>query len=85
MDQTARAMIETFNGRFVSLHVRVSNRAALNLYQHTLCFQLVCIAELSSLKNARKFWSESVTPRGGGGRAGRAERPSRATPAINLN
>ena len=41
MDQTARGMIETFNGRFVSLHVRVSNRAALNLYKHTLNFQLV--------------------------------------------
>jgi len=38
MDQTARAMIETFNGRYVSLHVRVSNRAALNLYEHTLLF-----------------------------------------------
>lgn len=33
MDQTARAMIETFNAKYVSLHVRVSNRAALNLYQ----------------------------------------------------
>lgn len=33
MDQTARAMVETFNARYVSLHVRVSNRAALNLYQ----------------------------------------------------
>ncbi|KAK5975931.1 hypothetical protein GCK32_002409, partial [Trichostrongylus colubriformis] len=38
MDQTARAMIETFNARYVSLHVRVSNRAALNLYQNTLKF-----------------------------------------------
>lgn len=38
MDQTARAMIETFNSRYVSLHVRVSNRAALNLYQNTLKF-----------------------------------------------
>uniref|UniRef100_A0A1I7WMU3 N-terminal amino-acid N(alpha)-acetyltransferase NatA n=1 Tax=Heterorhabditis bacteriophora TaxID=37862 RepID=A0A1I7WMU3_HETBA len=38
MDQTARAMIETFNARYVSLHVRISNRAALNLYQNTLKF-----------------------------------------------
>lgn len=38
MNQTARAMIETFNARYVSLHVRVSNRAALNLYQNTLKF-----------------------------------------------
>ncbi|PAV57765.1 hypothetical protein WR25_11385 [Diploscapter pachys] len=40
MDQTARAMIETFNARFVSLHVRVSNRAALNLYKNTLKFNV---------------------------------------------
>uniref|UniRef100_A0A5S6QVU1 N-terminal amino-acid N(alpha)-acetyltransferase NatA n=1 Tax=Trichuris muris TaxID=70415 RepID=A0A5S6QVU1_TRIMR len=40
MDQTATAMIETFNAKFVSLHVRVSNRAALNLYTHTLGFQI---------------------------------------------
>jgi len=40
MDQTARAMIESFNAKYVSLHVRVSNRAALNLYMHTLGFQI---------------------------------------------
>uniref|UniRef100_A0A183DNL1 N-terminal amino-acid N(alpha)-acetyltransferase NatA n=1 Tax=Gongylonema pulchrum TaxID=637853 RepID=A0A183DNL1_9BILA len=40
MDQTARAMIETFNARYVSLHVRVSNRAALNLYRNTLKFEV---------------------------------------------
>uniref|UniRef100_A0A915J336 N-terminal amino-acid N(alpha)-acetyltransferase NatA n=1 Tax=Romanomermis culicivorax TaxID=13658 RepID=A0A915J336_ROMCU len=40
MDQTARAMIETFNAKYVSLHVRVSNRAALNLYANTLGFQI---------------------------------------------
>ena len=33
MDQTARAMVETFNAKYVSLHVRKSNRAALNLYK----------------------------------------------------
>jgi peptide alpha-N-acetyltransferase len=33
-------MIETFNAKYVSLHVRVSNRAALNLYQHTLKFEI---------------------------------------------
>ncbi|KAF8371409.1 daf-31 [Pristionchus pacificus] len=41
MDQTARAMIECFNAKFVSLHVRVSNRAALNLYQNSLKFSTV--------------------------------------------
>ena len=32
MDQTAMAMVETFNAKVVSLHVRKSNRAAINLY-----------------------------------------------------
>lgn len=40
MNQTARAMIEVYNARYVSLHVRRTNRAALNLYQHTLKFEL---------------------------------------------
>ena len=31
MDQAARAMVENFGAKYVSLHVRVSNRAALNL------------------------------------------------------
>ena len=39
MDQTARAMIEVFNAKYVSLHVRKSNRAALNLYLNTLKFR----------------------------------------------
>ena len=38
MDQTARAMVETFNAKYVSLHVRKSNRAALNLYKTALKF-----------------------------------------------
>ena len=37
--QTARAMVETFNAKYVSLHVRKSNRAALNLYKTALKFQ----------------------------------------------
>ena len=40
MDQTARAMVETFNAKYVSLHVRKSNRAALNLYKTCLKFQV---------------------------------------------
>ena len=31
-------MVETFNAKYVSLHVRKSNRAALHLYQQTLKF-----------------------------------------------
>ena len=40
MDQTARAMVETFNAKYVSLHVRKSNRAALNLYKCALKFEM---------------------------------------------
>jgi peptide alpha-N-acetyltransferase len=32
-------MVETFNAQYVSLHVRVSNVAALHLYRDTLGFQ----------------------------------------------
>lgn len=40
MDQASRAMVENFNSHYVSLHVRVSNRAALHLYQNTLKFNI---------------------------------------------
>ncbi|XP_004703276.1 N-alpha-acetyltransferase 11 [Echinops telfairi] len=40
MDQASRAMIENFSAKYVSLHVRKSNRAALHLYSNTLNFQL---------------------------------------------
>ena len=32
-------MVETFSGRYVSLHVRVSNKAAIHLYRDTLGFK----------------------------------------------
>src|SRR4051794_21916383 len=32
-------MVETFSAQYVSLHVRVSNQAALRLYRDTLGFQ----------------------------------------------
>jgi hypothetical protein len=38
MRQSQRAMAETFNAHYVSLHVRVSNTAALHLYRETLGF-----------------------------------------------
>lgn len=40
MDQSAYAMVEAFSAKFCSLHVRVSNRAALNLYKTTLKFDV---------------------------------------------
>lgn len=36
---TERAMVETFQAKYVSLHVRVSNHAALRLYRDTLGFK----------------------------------------------
>ncbi|CAD6505208.1 BgTH12-00702 [Blumeria graminis f. sp. triticale] len=39
MRQSQRAMVETFAAQYVSLHVRVSNTAALRLYRDTLGFQ----------------------------------------------
>lgn len=37
--KTELAMVETFGAHYVSLHVRVSNQAAIHLYQTTLGFQ----------------------------------------------
>nr|CAB3264172.1 N-alpha-acetyltransferase 10 [Phallusia mammillata] len=39
MDHASRAMVECFKAKYVSLHVRVSNRAALRLYADTLKFE----------------------------------------------
>ena len=33
-------MVETFGAQYVSLHVRVSNEAAIHLYKHTLNFTI---------------------------------------------
>ncbi|TAQ91522.1 hypothetical protein B7494_g191 [Chlorociboria aeruginascens] len=38
MKQSQRAMVETFQAQYVSLHVRISNNAALRLYRDTLGF-----------------------------------------------
>uniref|UniRef100_A0A8C9BZJ7 N-terminal amino-acid N(alpha)-acetyltransferase NatA n=1 Tax=Phocoena sinus TaxID=42100 RepID=A0A8C9BZJ7_PHOSS len=40
MDQACGAMIENFNAKYVSLHVRKSNRAALRLYSNILNFKI---------------------------------------------
>jgi peptide alpha-N-acetyltransferase len=40
MEQASRAMVECFNAKYVSLHVRKSNRAALHLYTNTLKFNI---------------------------------------------
>ncbi|KAF8469139.1 N-terminal acetyltransferase A complex catalytic subunit ard1 [Kalaharituber pfeilii] len=39
MKQSQKAMVECFGAKYVSLHVRVSNQAALHLYQNTLQFE----------------------------------------------
>ncbi|CZT20900.1 related to N-terminal acetyltransferase complex subunit ARD1 [Ramularia collo-cygni] len=41
MRQSQRAMYETYNAVYVSLHVRVSNVAALALYRDTLGFKVI--------------------------------------------
>ncbi|KXL51307.1 MAG: hypothetical protein FE78DRAFT_136074 [Acidomyces sp. 'richmondensis'] len=41
MRQSQRAMYESYNAVYVSLHVRVSNVAALSLYKSTLGFKVV--------------------------------------------
>ncbi|TPX38048.1 hypothetical protein SmJEL517_g00067 [Synchytrium microbalum] len=38
MSQSQKAMVEVFNAQYCSLHVRKSNRAALQLYRDTLGF-----------------------------------------------
>ncbi|KAL8694737.1 MAG: hypothetical protein Q9218_000663 [Villophora microphyllina] len=40
MRQSQRAMVETFGAQYVSLHVRMSNVAALHLYRDTLGFKV---------------------------------------------
>ncbi|THY62719.1 acyl-CoA N-acyltransferase [Aureobasidium pullulans] len=40
MRQSQRAMAETYGAKYVSLHVRVSNKAALALYRDTLGFKV---------------------------------------------
>ena len=42
---TERAMVETCNAQYVSLHVRVSNVAALHLYRDTLGFTMEKVEE----------------------------------------
>ncbi|KAJ2755168.1 N-terminal acetyltransferase A complex catalytic subunit ard1 [Coemansia aciculifera] len=40
MNQSQRAMLESYNSACVSLHVRVSNQAAFSLYKNTLKFEV---------------------------------------------
>lgn len=41
MNQASLAMVECFDAQYVSLHVRKSNRAALNLYTNSLGFKIL--------------------------------------------
>lgn len=45
MRQSQRAMVESFGAKYVSLHVRVSNKAALHLYRDTLQFEVEKVEE----------------------------------------
>jgi N-alpha-acetyltransferase 10/11 len=44
-DILERAMVENYDAKYVSLHVRKSNRAALSLYRDTLNFTYAMITE----------------------------------------
>ena len=50
MRQSQLAMVETFGAKYVSLHVRVSNQAAIRLYRDTLGF--------SSDKTEAKYYAD---------------------------
>lgn len=41
MNQASYSMVECFDAQYVSLHVRKSNRAALNLYTNSLRFKIL--------------------------------------------
>ncbi|KAL0638567.1 N-terminal acetyltransferase A complex catalytic subunit ard1 [Maublancomyces gigas] len=45
MRQSQKAMVEAFAAKYVSLHVRVSNKAALHLYRDTLQFEVDKVEE----------------------------------------
>jgi len=45
MRQSQKAMVEAFSAKYVSLHVRVSNQAALHLYRDTLQFEVDKVEE----------------------------------------
>ncbi|KAK9718603.1 N-terminal acetyltransferase A complex catalytic subunit ard1 [Basidiobolus ranarum] len=40
MTQSQKSMVEVYGAQYVSLHVRKTNRAALNLYKESLKFQI---------------------------------------------
>ncbi|XP_049290850.1 N-alpha-acetyltransferase 10 [Anopheles funestus] len=81
MNQASKAMVECFNAQYVSLHVRKSNRAALNLYTNSLCFKILEIepkyyADGEDAYSMRRDLSELVN-------SGSNERPPAERNAIN--
>eukprot|EP00922_Rhytidocystis_sp_ex-Travisia-forbesii_P014431 GHVS01021603.1.p1 GENE.GHVS01021603.1~~GHVS01021603.1.p1 ORF type:complete len:183 (-),score=34.30 GHVS01021603.1:93-641(-) len=65
MHQTHRCMQETYNAEFVSLHVRVTNRAAYNLYRQTLDYSIHEVekgyyADNEDAFNMRKYFPEGL-------------------------
>lgn len=54
MSDVERAMVENYDARYVSLHVRKSNRAALSLYRDTLQFAYVSEPNWHSLLEVEK-------------------------------
>ncbi len=62
MNQACDAMAQTYRAKYCSLHVRISNRAALHLYKDKLRFQFVFYLQIfmAGLRTKRP----SITPMG---------------------
>ncbi|KAL5111529.1 hypothetical protein TcWFU_002204 [Taenia crassiceps] len=69
MNLASRAMVENFQARYVSLHVRKSNRAALTLYTKNLGFQAYDVEPkyyadgedaYAMKKDLKPFWDKAV-------------------------
>ncbi|KNE59948.1 N-terminal acetyltransferase A complex catalytic subunit ard1 [Allomyces macrogynus ATCC 38327] len=67
MAQSQRAMHEVFQAKYVSLHVRVSNKAALHLYKDTLHYEIMEIekkyyADGEDAYSMKLFFDPSARP-----------------------
>ncbi|KAI9159554.1 N-terminal acetyltransferase A complex catalytic subunit ard1 [Blastocladiella emersonii ATCC 22665] len=78
MKQSQMAMKDVYEAKYVSLHVRVSNNAALRLYQHTLGFEIMEVekkyyADGEDAYSMKFFFDPSARPPANGDVAASAE------------
>lgn len=52
------AMVDCYNAKYASLHVRVTNRAALNLYRDTLKFRFWNVVIFSIHEVEKKYYAD---------------------------